>query len=314
MAPAAQAARQVAAAQEDFAQAGPAQDESAQAVPAQGEEALAQDDVVEVEPAQDGVGDGRPAEDEFAEEDPAPPAPTKMHRPQGTLHEVFGEQAGRDEGWDQAVKRAYEDPKVSPHQVIQMWVPRNPSEPRKADWGDWSWLAHLFALVGEYGIWVVVALLVLALVATAPRWIGWLRDSAAREARESSPVVVEEAPPPDPLPPDVPAAVLRLWQQGHERDALALMYRASVEDMARRANVVLPPGATEAHTLRASRKLPRAQDREVFAHTVRTWQYAAYAHGLPTVQDFEALLRALVQAFGWPTATGLDRAAPEGAA
>jgi hypothetical protein len=174
-------------------------------------------------------------------------------------------------------------------------------------------VGKVLALIGEYGLWVVVGLLVLALLWTCPRWLRWMRDSVAREAREETPVVVEAAAPPEPLPPDVPATAMRLWRDGHERDALALVYRASVEDMARLANVALVPGATEAHTLRASRKLPRAQDRDGFARAVRTWQYAAYAHGLPTTQDFEALLRALVQSFGWPSA-GLDRAVAEGAA
>jgi hypothetical protein len=236
------------------------------------------------------------------------------NREQPTLQEVFGKQAVRDEGWEQAVKRAYEDPKVRPRQVVTRWVPRNPDEPAKLKEGsDWKWLATLFALVGEYGLWAVLGLLVLALLWTSPRWVRWMRDTASREGRELTPVTVEAAAPLEPLPHDVPATAMRLWREGHQRDALALVYRASVEDMARLANVVLVPGATEAHTLRASRKLPRAEDRDVFARTVRTWQYAAYAHGLPSTQDFEALLRALVQAFGWPRA-GLDRAVAEGAA
>jgi hypothetical protein len=237
------------------------------------------------------------------------------YQAQPTLQEVFGEDAVHDEGWEQSVKRAYEDPKVSPRQVLSQWVPKDPDQPRERSNSDLGWLAELIALIAEYGVWVLVGALVLALLLTSPRWLRWLRDTAAFEAREQAPIVVEAVAPPEPLPADVPAEALRLWRSGHERDALALMYRASVEDMARRANVVLVPGATEAHTLRASRKLPRAEDRDVFARTVRTWQYAAYAHGLPSAQDFEALLRALVAAFGWRTAaTGLGPASAEGAA
>jgi hypothetical protein len=202
---------------------------------------------------------------------------------------------------------------VSPRQTVTQWRARDPGTPAKPG-RNWEWLAKLAALVAEYGIWVLVGLGVLALLLTSPRWLRWLRGVAASEGREDTPVVVESVPPPEPLPADVPTEALRLWRAGHERDALALMYRASVEDMARRAGVVLVPGATEAHTLRASRRLPRAEDREVFARTVRTWQYAAYAHGLPSAEDFEALLRALVAAFDWRTASGLDRTAAEGAA
>ena len=69
--------------------------------------------------------------------------------------------------------------------------------------------------------------------------------------------------------------------------------------MTQRAHVVLVPGATEAHTLRASRQLPNAEEREAFARIVRVWQIAAYAHGLPDDDEFDALLAQLSQRFFW---------------
>lgn len=228
-----------------------------------------------------------------------------------TVGEVFGEASVRDPGWKQAVKRAYEDPSVRPRRTVKQWELREPRDPKpERDLGDFG---RVLGLIGEYGLWVIFGVLVLALLITAPRWLGWLRATIARERREDTPVEHVEAAPPEPLPPDVPAAALRLWEAGHERDALALLYRASVEAMARRAQIVLVPGATEAHTLRASRRMPRAQDREVFARTVRTWQIAAYAHGLPTAQEFESLLGALAHSFQWPTSVALG-AAPEASA
>jgi hypothetical protein len=242
----------------------------------------------------------------------APVAHAQARNEGGTMQEVFGPDAVQDEGWKQAVKRTYEDPNVRPRKQVTQWEPRDPRKPREPASGGW-W-GKLLGVVGEYGIWAVFGLIALVALLTSPRWLRWMRDAATREPREDAPVRVEEAPPVAPLPADVPAAALRLWREGHARDALALMYRASVEDMARRANVVLVPGATEAHTLRASRRLPRERDREVFARTVRTWQLAAYAHGQPDEHEFQALLRDLVQAFGWPTATGLDRVQAQGPA
>ena len=83
------------------------------------------------------------------------------------------------------------------------------------------------------------------------------------------------------------------------RDALALLYRASVESMSQRVDIVLPPGATEAECLRASRRLPRAEDRTVFARIVRTWQYAAYAERLTGEDEFDLLVGDLQQRYGW---------------
>ena len=89
------------------------------------------------------------------------------------------------------------------------------------------------------------------------------------------------------------------WPGNDARHALALLYRASVESMAMRADVVLPPGATESECLRASRRMPDETDRSLFARMVRVWQYAAYASRLPEPDEFESLLGTLQQQFRW---------------
>lgn len=222
-----------------------------------------------------------------------------------TLQEVFGEAVVDDAGWRQAVKRAYEDPAVSPKRTVTRWVPKDPAEPseRRRRPGWLGAFGELFAAIGEYGLWIVLGILVVALLVTAPKWLGWMRDAAAREAREPSEIHRDAASATDaPLPDDVPGEARRLWRAGRGRDALALLYRASVEAMIRRTQVVLVPGATEAQTLRASRQLPSAEDRDAFARTVRVWQLAAYAHGLPRDEEFEDLLALLSRRFFWPTA------------
>ena len=55
--------------------------------------------------------------------------------------------------------------------------------------------------------------------------------------------------------------------------------------MSARAEIALPPGATEAECLRASRRMPRAEDRQAFALIVRVWQYAAYGQRLPAEHE-----------------------------
>jgi hypothetical protein len=220
-----------------------------------------------------------------------------------TLREVFGPQLVDDAGWRQAVKRAYEDPKVSPKRKVTRWAPKNPKDPKDSKNPNLGAMAAIFAAIGESGLWIVFGALVLALLLTARKWLPWLRDTVMKEGRETREIQREALPEEAPLPDDIPTQARRLWRGGRERDALALVYRASVESMAQRAHVVLVPGATEAHTLRASRQLPAAGDREVFARTVRTWQIAAYAHGLPATEEFEELLTTLSQCFSW-AATG----------
>ena len=87
--------------------------------------------------------------------------------------------------------------------------------------------------------------------------------------------------------------------RGKPRHALALLYRASVETMAQRAGVVLVPGATESECLRASRRMPDGEDRNLFAGMVRVWQYAAYAQRLPAQKEFDDLVSTLQQRYRW---------------
>ncbi|MCR1807175.1 DUF4129 domain-containing protein, partial [Stenotrophomonas geniculata] len=89
------------------------------------------------------------------------------------------------------------------------------------------------------------------------------------------------------------------WDQGRPRQALALLYRASVRTVGERSGIALPPGATEAQCLRASRRMPEASDRDLFARIVRMWQYAAYGGRLPSRADFDALADTLRQQYRW---------------
>ncbi|RNF83815.1 DUF4129 domain-containing protein [Montanilutibacter psychrotolerans] len=223
-----------------------------------------------------------------------------------TLPPVFGPQFVDDAGLRKAVKQAYADPSVTPKRKVMRWQPREkdtPSDKKIRNPAMEKFLAALAgaaAAIGEYGLWVLLGLLVLALLVTAPRWLPWLRTGVSMPRRQHGHVHEQDAPPPAPLPEDPVSAIRRLWLAGRARDALALMYRASVAAMSVRADVMLVPGATEAQCLRASRRMPEAADREAFADAVRLWQYAAYAGRLPTQDEFDGVLGACRQRFGWP--------------
>ncbi|WP_258320906.1 hypothetical protein [Curtobacterium flaccumfaciens] len=124
-----------------------------------------------------------------------------------------------------------------------------------------------------------------------------MRGSGRKRAAVETPVAHAGAER-RPLPDDVATSARRLWREGRQRDALALLYRASVATVCERAN----PGAAGRHRrqcLRASRRLPDAADRDLFARMVRTWQYAAYAARLPEDDAFDGLLDALQQQYRW---------------
>ncbi|AKC86898.1 DUF4129 domain-containing protein [Pseudoxanthomonas suwonensis] len=216
-----------------------------------------------------------------------------------TLEQVFGPRLADDAGFREAAARAYRDPPLGGERTLVEWKPKAKERPQRRPGPDLSALAALLSLLAEWGLWILAGVLLLAVVLTAPRWLPWLRGSLRRRRTVPTPVATVVLAEPEPLPDDIASVARRLWQDGRQRDALALLYRGSVEAMSLQAGVELPPGATEAQCLRAARRLPLDAARELFAGVVRVWQYAAYAGRLPEQDEFESLLDAARVQWGW---------------
>ncbi|MBB4128372.1 hypothetical protein GGR77_003699 [Xanthomonas translucens] len=226
------------------------------------------------------------------------------------LDEIFNTVPAADARFDRAADRAYEDPLLSGKRSIRYWKKRdrNEDDEKKPDadkldprfgQGLLASVAAVFAFVGEWGMWLLAGMLVLVLLLTAKHWLPWMRGSGRKRAAAETPVAQAPVLSAEPLPDDVATIARRLWREGRQRDALALLYRASVATVCERADLTLPPGATEAQCLRASRRLPNEADRSLFARMVRTWQYAAYAGRLPDDDAFAGLLDELQQQYRW---------------
>lgn len=225
------------------------------------------------------------------------------------LDEVFDTVPAADARFARAADHAYADPLLTAKRTIGYWKKRNPDEPPKPDdskertltpFGEWLQAAgQAIAFVGRWGMWLLAGIVLLVLLLTAKHWLPWMRGGGRRRA--AAPVAPEHVPvlAPQPLPDDVATVARRAWREGRHRDALALLYRASVATLCERADLVLPPSATEAQCLRAAQRLPDETDRSLFARMVRVWQHAAYAGRLPEDSAFDALVEDLQRQFRW---------------
>ena len=246
------------------------------------------------------------------DEDSAGETATAANDPANTPAMIFGTSPVDTDGFRQAVNRAYEDPLQHPTRQVTRWKPIEQAEEKKKEdkalqsdsnskgerkprKDGIAWLARL----AEWGLWGLLGILLLVLLLTARLWLPWLRGSGRRKAEAAPQVLEEQVELPAVLPPDVATQAGLLWDQGRPRQALALLYRASVRTVGERSGIALPPGATEAQCLRASRRMPEASDRDLFARIVRMWQYAAYGGRLPSRADFDALAATLRQQYGW---------------
>lgn len=131
-------------------------------------------------------------------------------------------------------------------------------------------------------------------------WLAWLlwthRDLVSEIAIDSeilpdAPATVRDTPQEAPLPRDAAATALSLWQQGQRREALSVLYRATVQILVDRHGLVLAKGSTEGLCLREiARKSP--QVRQGAEPVVRAWTAAAWADRWPDDEGFRNLVSA----------------------
>lgn len=105
------------------------------------------------------------------------------------------------------------------------------------------------------------------------------------------------------LPQDVAAEVWRLWQAGCPRDALGLLYRASLSNLISRFECNFQDHHTESECAQlvraAAEQDPRLQPALVqfFGLVTSTWQQQAYAHRPPASARLEMLCAQWQQVF-----------------
>jgi len=93
---------------------------------------------------------------------------------------------------------------------------------------------------------------------------------------------------PQSLPPDVPAEVMRLWGEGTYRDALSLLYRASLSRLIDKYQLAFRASHTEAECAALVKARGIEPLSDYFWQLTGVWRQLAYGHRVPaseTVQD-----------------------------
>ncbi len=95
---------------------------------------------------------------------------------------------------------------------------------------------------------------------------------------------------PESLPANIMQAVRQLWQNGQQRAALALLYRATLSRLVSENGLRLTQGATEGDCLQQAQRAHQAQRLDtgrwqVTQQTTELWQLAAYAQRWPTTEQ-----------------------------
>jgi hypothetical protein len=106
-------------------------------------------------------------------------------------------------------------------------------------------LAEIFRFI----VWVIVVSVVIWLTMNARRWLKLIDRKKRYNPRATHVAGLDIRP--ESLPDDVTAHALAALDQGNLRDALSLLYRATLSTLLSRIDADITPGATESECLRA---------------------------------------------------------------
>jgi len=187
-------------------------------------------------------------------------------------------------------------------ETITTWQPRFRAEADQADdgGGDWGWLRDLgqfLASAGEGLLWLLAGAAAVAVLLFLQRWLAQVErpQRPRRPATDGPEVLFGLAVTPESLPADVAGRARALCREGRTREALSLLYRASIARLIDRFEVIIPASATEGECLRRARPALGPDGGRLFARLTAAWQQLAYAHRTPEAAAVEALCQE------WPT-------------
>ena len=187
---------------------------------------------------------------------------------------------------DTAVKNVFQKEALSTHDDVTVWKSKNPkTEAEKVDGPDLNFgflenIGRVLAFLVEIWLWLLVAGLLLLLYKTRDIWLPHLTPRTVHKTRQrvilsSGEITAEQ------LPDDVPAEVHRLWNDGHKREALSLLFRGSVFYLVTQHGVRVPPSATEGACVDAVARQSNKELSAYFEKVVMAWVLFAYGSREP---------------------------------
>lgn len=165
--------------------------------------------------------------------------------------------------------------------------------PREWDFPDFSW-SHTFSSgsgpVLEFLMWIFIIVLVLVLLYYFVNHFQpqkFRRPSLKSVFHPVNALVLSQQP--TSWPADIPATVIQLCQKQQWRQALSLLYTATLFQLTHQFSLTLNESATEGDWLAAVNQLNRNELTPFFTQLTRLWVNTAYAHEMPNPSIIEHL-------------------------
>ena len=153
----------------------------------------------------------------------------------------------------------------------------------------WGLLVLAVARAVEYALWLVPVILVYILIHYRRYWIAYLRHPA-KDSQIFVPAAIAglelDA---DSLPDNIVQSAKQLWYSHKERDALSLLFRASLIRLINDYKIHLSNGSTEYECINAVKQSVTHDLAFYFELIAKIWINMAYAHIKPDQIEFERI-------------------------
>ena len=172
------------------------------------------------------------------------------------------------------------DPLITPQQTFKNLKWQESAARKRSATPTWIlWIAGLFAWLGQsarYFVWAAAAVFAVLLARYVIATLAPHVTVAADEPPVAPTHVRDLDIRPESLPENIGAAARSLWDDGHHRAALALLYRGLLSRLAHVHDIPIADSTTEGDCLAlAATHLP-SERRDYASRLIRAWQRAVY--------------------------------------
>lgn len=148
-----------------------------------------------------------------------------------------------------------------------------------------SWaigFAHWLSEAGHVFVWVLGAIVVAFVVATAHRWMRTRGESQQDRKLAALPSHVRDLDiRPQSLPDSIGEAARKLWLRGEQREALSLLYRGTLSRLVHSHAVPIRAASTEGECVQLAQGHVNAECGRFVGDLVQAWQLAVYGARMP---------------------------------
>lgn len=176
---------------------------------------------------------------------------------------------------------------------------------------DLEWLGviiRFLSMIIEAALWLIPVVIIFYLYTYREYWLNLVQGNGFKKDQPDIPDTLfgldirQET-----MPDDIENSAIELWQHKEFRQAVSLLYRASLAALFRQYKFELPAGATEQDCIRQIELSKKIQTDEIpvitdpritrFKDLTQIWINIAYAHRLPDDVNFNQICNGWNQCF-----------------